>query len=413
MDFKNSTLWKLPNQQLPETEIVGPTFVTIWLFITAIFTYVFWWLLHKPSPTWPEFKTIMIGTGLLWYLIVVVDRWLHYDHRSVPFGYILLAPIWEFFYVGSANLILWGTFTVVWKEFEREERFTKLQMRLWGLAANFAIFMVGLVSLFYLILYLALAVVWMEFFSLNTIADVATKRTGFEISMTAFFFSFSLLTAAAATYAIFWRIRRAEGKPRKTRIVLWFATMLLFARSTSQFAIAIRANGPNVTRQDTLLSRDISHGLLTVLYLMAMSFLAWSVSTGFDKGGRDAGFVQSDVRKYILGKLQVDTNQGRQESPPFGVLLDDATINIEYILDNGPLSTSSTVNRDHKRAVAQEYIGQLRRDLGEMNPREGRDYNSRSSRPGSKVHSLFKSTSALLSGRRTASASKLGTMAEV
>ena len=131
----------------------------------------------------------------------------------MPFGYIILAPVWEFFYVGSANLILWGTFTVVWKEFQREERFTRTQLKLWGLAANFAIFIVGLVSLFYVILYLALAIVWMEFFSLNTIADVATKRTGFEIAMTAFFFGFSLLTVAAATYAIL-SIRRAEGRPR-------------------------------------------------------------------------------------------------------------------------------------------------------------------------------------------------------
>ena len=189
--------------------------------------------------------------------------------------------------------------------------------------------------------------------------------------------------------------------------------MLLFARSTSQFALALKAFGPKVTRQDTLLSRDISHGLLTALYLIAITFFAWSVSADFDKGGRDAGFVQSDIRKHILGKLQVDTRQGRQESPAFGDLLDDAANSLEYILNNGPLSTTSTANRDHKRAVALEYIQNQRADFGEMDPKEGKDYNTRNSRPTSRVSTLFKSTSALLSGRRTASNPKLSTLGEL
>lgn len=232
--IRTKTLATLPQQRLPsQTELVGPVFVTIWLFVTLIFTVVIWRALTKPNPASQEFKTILYGTGLLtlygnspndlvqiltsfrWYFIVVVDRWIHYDGRAVGYGYILLIPIWEFFYVGSTIFILWGTYTIVWKELrERFSGLTRSHQIAWWFVGNFALFILCMVSLFYVILFIALASIWLKFSSLNAIDDVATKRNGFEIAMHAFFFVFSLITSGAAAVA-FWGGREVDGRRGK------------------------------------------------------------------------------------------------------------------------------------------------------------------------------------------------------
>jgi len=150
-----------------------------------------------------------------WYLLTVIDRWIHYDQRFVQYGYILVPALFEGLRVGSGIILLWGTYTVVWKELEN--RFPEEQQGKWWFAAKFTIFIVGLVAFFYFVLNLALSIVWMQFRSLNTIADIATKRTGFEVAMTVFFFLFGLLTLSASTASIFWKAREQAGSVRQVR----------------------------------------------------------------------------------------------------------------------------------------------------------------------------------------------------
>lgn len=107
-------------------------------------------------------------------------------------------------------MILWGTYKIVWNELKG--RFTEKQQRIWWFGGKMAIFVVCIVSLFYTLLYLALSIVWMEFFSLNAIADIATKRTQFELAMAVFFFAFSLFTAGTATVAIVWGSGRIDSR---------------------------------------------------------------------------------------------------------------------------------------------------------------------------------------------------------
>lgn len=140
----------------------------------------------------------------------MLDRWLHYDQRAVSYGYIFVMPIFEISRVASSVYFLWATYTTIWRELE--ERFPKRHQGYWWFSAKFAIFIVGLVSTYYVILYIAQVGVWVEFLSLNTIADIATKRTGFEITMTAFFVVFGLITLAAASASLLWKARRMDGE---------------------------------------------------------------------------------------------------------------------------------------------------------------------------------------------------------
>lgn len=182
------------------------------------------------------------------------------------------------------------------------------------------------------------------------------------------------------------------------------ATLLLLGRSVSQFGLALRANQPDVTRQDTQLARDISYGLLTGLYLAVISYFAFSTTHGYNREGRDAQAIQSDIRKHILTKLHNDTREGRHMSPDFETLYQDAGLKLEGILDSGPLSTTSTLGPDHKRRVAQEYLEQLKEEYGELNPKEGRDISIVDSRPGS-VASVF-SRKVTPSGRKVTPSSR-------
>jgi hypothetical protein len=128
---------------------------------------------------------------------------------AVVYGYIFVLPVVEIFRIASSVYYLWGTYIVIWKELE--DRFPRRQQGYWWFAAKFAIFVVGLVSVYYSILYIAQAGVWVAFLSLNTIADIATKRTGFEIAMTAFFFLFGLITLTAASASLLWKARMLDG----------------------------------------------------------------------------------------------------------------------------------------------------------------------------------------------------------
>lgn len=132
-----------------------------------------------------------------WYLLCVIDRWIHHDNRPVKFGYILVLPFFEVTKVASSLILIMGTFTVVWRDLE--PRFPKNQQGKWWFAAKMLLFFTGLMSLYYWVLKFSLAVVWMQFASLNTIADVATKRTQCEMAMSVFFFAFGLMTVAASS----------------------------------------------------------------------------------------------------------------------------------------------------------------------------------------------------------------------
>ena len=142
-----------------------------------------------------------------WYLITTLDRWIHYDHRRVIFGYIIVGPFFEPLRIASTIYLIWGTWKVVWRELEY--RFT--HPGYWWFGAQFALFIVILVSLYYLVLYLALAIIWMQFLSLNTIADVASKRTAFDVATTTFFFVFGILTLVASTDTTFFKAKQHGG----------------------------------------------------------------------------------------------------------------------------------------------------------------------------------------------------------
>ncbi|RSL64289.1 hypothetical protein CEP54_004783 [Fusarium duplospermum] len=370
--MQNKTLWSLSPEPLPEGDIVGAAFVTIWFFASGFFIWVFFWLLHRPKELWKEFNTILYGTAFLcfWYFIVVIDRWLHFDTRPVVYGYILLTPFWEAFHLASTILLIWGTYAILWREIKANSE----RRNWWWVSAKFGLFLVFMVSFFQWLLGFSLAVVWMKFYSLNVIADVSDKWMHFELATTGLVFGFCLMIFAAATDAIILRAVKIDGERQKYHNVFYGATFLLLVRSVLQFAVVIRTYMPGNTRQDTLLFKDVSEGLLSVLYFSTMAWLAWDITSGKVQEHSVTRPVKGEVRKYILDELNDGTSHGRTLAPPFREVLDKAERNLDDVLE----MSFETLNtpREEQKELARRYIRFLRTKFGNLNPREGKFFSS-------------------------------------
>lgn len=137
-------------------------------------------------------------------MLVVVDRWIRYDGHHVKAGYILLQPVSEPLRVASSIFILSGIFQVLWR---RESNLHKA----WWIANNVMILLVSIVSIFYLMLFLALAVCWLEFTSLNSIRDIADRRSQFELATAALFMGYALLILLLAGQICFQIAKRIDN----------------------------------------------------------------------------------------------------------------------------------------------------------------------------------------------------------
>jgi len=93
-------------------------------------------------------------------------------------------PLAEAFRIYSVVSLLWGLHLLLWPDVEirlAQSAVTKL----WP-ASKLLILVVQLNALFYVILSIALAVVWLQFQSLDAIMNLATKRNQFENAMNVF-----------------------------------------------------------------------------------------------------------------------------------------------------------------------------------------------------------------------------------
>ncbi|KAK4169556.1 hypothetical protein QBC43DRAFT_307974 [Cladorrhinum sp. PSN259] len=377
--MSTTTLWTLPAQPLPVADVRGATFVTIWTFITTGFAITWHLKLRKSGGAVPaEFKTeIRISTILLsiWYLAITIDRWMHYEQRRVPFGYIIFEPIVQSLQLLSTLFFLWGTYGVVWSELQRRFR-TDRSQTIWWTAAKTTFFCLILVTCFFWILRIATTVVWLKFLSLNVISDVATKRNGFEMAMTLFFSVFTLLTVVAIVATFLFRANKLERSWARTRIYVVIAAVMLFGRSVAECAIAFQTHmSVNTRRADLQLRYDIVYGLMTTLYLLFMYLQARQYMAHLDEGSTDAEKVRSDIQTEILARLENKTAKKKITAPPLRAVIGEVQQNLEGVLRNpNVLSANLRMPLDQKRKVAESFLTTLlKKDghLGEVQPDEG------------------------------------------
>ncbi|KAL8281753.1 hypothetical protein RB597_009457 [Gaeumannomyces tritici] len=381
------TLWSLPAAPLVQGNLVGAIFVTIWLVVTLAFAFFLRTLLHRPKHTWPEFKETFYSVVVLafWYFTVVLDRWMRRDSKPVAYGYIVWLAVCEFVRVAAGIYLQWGLYKVVWRELVARGRVRKGRLRWWWLAAKFAIALVFLLAVFYLVLQLTTAVVWLQFTSLNTIQDIATRRNQFAVVTAVFGVVFAALTAFAAANAM-WMSRLTDGGVRRTRIALFLATVVLLARTLSEVGTTAQAISPPANLQSITLARDIAYGVLTTLYFILIGIHAAGVSRPADGGNEGTRAIHSNMRKHILAVLHERTGGARERSPELNDILHEIEDHLDTLLPalaappggggGGGSSYGSNANMsaaDNRRA-ALDCLRDLRtRVLPGLQPRDWRE----------------------------------------
>lgn len=158
---------------------------------------------------------------------------MHYSGRSVIYGYVIFGAFWELSRPLSTLFFLWGAHRIVWNEVEH--RFTEKQKYNLWLGAKVLMLITFLVIIFYWLLYIAFASVWVRFASLDTIADIGTRWSQFWISMTGLFLGYSILIFATAAATLYQARFRLDGH------LPWVRTSL--SRSLSSFPWPTIPNG--------------------------------------------------------------------------------------------------------------------------------------------------------------------------
>ena len=302
----------------------------------------------------------------------------------------------------------------MWRELEH--RFPQKQKGYWWFGAQVALFIVILVSLYDMALYLALAVVWMKFFSLNTIADVASKRAAFEVARAAFFFVFGVLTVMASTATTFFQAKRESGSianvslllarylllpadnRSQSRIPLFAATAVLLLRSTFELGIITQSSYSLATRHSIQTMRDIAYGLLTCIFFGLMCRAAFVVSAAYDPQGKEADVVGGFVRATVLAKLRAESQDRHGASRPFGQVLAEVKFSLDIALATGPPISALSLTQGQKRMAAMACLENLGREYGGLDPRRAITHSR--SHGGSRSVPLF--------GRTSSSSSRKG-----
>lgn len=409
-----TTLLRMPAQPLPPGDLVDSVFITIWWVAVTVFALVLSWLLRiryagdvvnwlfpRTRATWELFRSICLAAGVLGvhYFFLAIDRWLHYDQRaSVVYGYIIFLTLIESLKVFSAVIFAWGSYKIVWVEIQIFFDL-KWQGYLW-MAAKVGLFLVSLMSIFYAVLYVALAGVWLDFRSLNSIADIATKRTSFEVATAGLLAAFAGLAFGNAVWAVVRKAAEVDGRGNsawKNRFLLLIATFLFFLRSLVEFGMLVRILGSDDTRATIQRARDVSYGLLTCFYLLAMCFYASMVASPDDKGKADTQDVRQNVRRYIEERISTETGDAAIQARPFIEILVEVEEDFKKNTDSieAKFSAGSGLSPEANRATIEGYFAQLRANYGHLGLQTEPDVAS----PYGSTASFFSHFSG--SGRRT------------
>jgi len=140
---------------------------------------------------------------------MAIDRWMCHDRTMVNYNYLVFLPLREIFRISSTILLLWGNHAVIWRELQ--DRFSRPLQRAMWFTSKCGIFILTFLSIFYLVLGLALPILWLDFPRPTVIVEIASKKNSIEVAMNAFYTVFSLLTLVEAAYALTLRTVKVHG----------------------------------------------------------------------------------------------------------------------------------------------------------------------------------------------------------
>lgn len=126
--------------------------------------------------------------------------------------------------------------------------------------------------------------------------------------------------------------------------------------------------GSGQTRRSLTLARDVSYGLLSFIYLLAITIYAPMVSAPDDERKVDTRDVKANVRRYIDKKLNAETDGARKTARPFLDVMEEVEDAYKHDTDGirAAFHAGSTLPDEVNSNTIQKYFVTLRKNFGHL-----------------------------------------------
>jgi len=143
----------------------------------------------------------MISDGFLdnsWYMVVIVDLFLHETQLKTGYGYILLAFFLACFKFTSDILLVSASHRIVSTQLYDCYQIKRYQAKLWLMLGELLVILLIIASLYYLGSLLSNEILWLEVANADIVSDIVTRKSRFQLAFFVVQFIITLGTLVGA-----------------------------------------------------------------------------------------------------------------------------------------------------------------------------------------------------------------------
>ncbi|OCK81696.1 hypothetical protein K432DRAFT_403557 [Lepidopterella palustris CBS 459.81] len=244
---------------------------------------------------------------LAWYLLTLIDLFLHEARLNATYGYILFYFFIACLKFAADFLILAGTHRVTSGLLFYQIKKAKI----WHLVGEFIIIVLMITALYYLGSLLADEILWLQVADSDAIQSVNTRKNKLEAAFVILQFFLTLMTLAATMLSAWIYLDDDSEIPRQSYIAV-AATGTLWIRSFSELVIVLRYDLlQHAMPKGTPIARDVIYGLCTVVFLILMAIVQQNLSA-YEASHPIEAQIEEDSRVHLIGIVNAAAAAGEQ-----------------------------------------------------------------------------------------------------
>ncbi|ETI21665.1 hypothetical protein G647_08012 [Cladophialophora carrionii CBS 160.54] len=273
-------------------------------------------------------RGLLIGISalILWYVVTIIDLFLHEARISVPYNYFFIdVPILALKLCGEGFLVA-TTYRIVVLHLQQQTRKAKVALVL-GEVLILALLVTAMYSLGSLI---ARQIVWLQLADEKTRNSFAWPQRKLEAAFHCIQFCMGLIATVFAGINA-WMIHQAHGKLTAITHRLFWAALSLWIWCTSEMVFVLKYQlGQHLPAKNTGLARDTIYDFFLLASLILLAF-DWK-SNNKQLSGNRAGLpphlrplladMTAACRAHIVEQLRTRTND-LEKPPPMADLIRD------------------------------------------------------------------------------------------
>jgi hypothetical protein len=296
-----------------------------------------------------------------WYIITIVDLFLHETQIKATYGYILLDFFLACLKLASGIFLLAATHRIVASQLFDCPQVPKIGAKLWLMIGELFVITLSVMALYYLGSLLSNQVLWLGLADATTIDNIVSRRNSLQSAFYAMQLVLSLMILAVAS-ALSW-FRRMDISKTQERITIG-ATLAIWTRSFCELVVAKHYHP---VPAGTAAARDAIYGLSTIafLFLIQLKAIDLSISTAKDP---ILASMEEDTRRYMLAKVETVMQSGNRP-PPVRSIMDGLLTNPQTAFSdttNKSLSDLPSAEADKWNRLHEGYLNNLTHQYGHL-----------------------------------------------